>query len=81
MTEREGDLEDCINLAKKGLDWDIILHELKGQVKDSKKDVWITWIGERLDLLEDRGLAISIKKDIDKMTLAYYEALEKRIDF
>ncbi|MDP2939932.1 MAG: hypothetical protein Q8O13_07630, partial [Candidatus Omnitrophota bacterium] len=35
LTEREGDLEDCISLAKRGLDWEVILTELKDQIRTS----------------------------------------------
>jgi hypothetical protein len=29
ITVREGDLEDCITLAKRGINWDIILKEIQ----------------------------------------------------
>ena len=32
LTERPGDLEDCIALSRKGLDWNRILSELKHQM-------------------------------------------------
>lgn len=78
MTEREGDIEDCISLSKKGIDWGIIIDELKGQLQESKNDLWITWIGERLDILEKKGLVIPIKKDIDRMVVEYYNWLDKK---
>lgn len=49
ITVREGDLEDCITLVKRGINWDIILKEIQSQIKHSGEDIWITWIGERLD--------------------------------
>lgn len=80
MTEREGDLEDCINLATLGIDWKIILKELQNQIKQSKRDVWITWVGERLDLLEDKGLTIPIMDELNKLRYAYLDNLEKRLN-
>lgn len=79
MTEREGDLEDCQNLMTPGLNWKIILEELKNQISNSKQDVWITWVGERFDLLEDMGSEIDMMEDIDKLRNKYFEDLEKRL--
>lgn len=74
MTEREGDLTDCISIATtQDPDWNIILEELKNQIKQTKQDVWITWVGERLDILVERGLNIPIMKEIDKLREEYYE--------
>lgn len=73
MTEREGDLEDCISLAKTTLDWDYMLIQIKEQIKLSGQDIWITWIGERLDILIERGLNIPIINEIDKLRLEYYK--------
>jgi len=78
MTEREGDLEDCISLAQRGIKWDIILNELKNQIKQSSQDVWITWVGERLDLLEDKGLNIPIMKEINQLREKYFKEYEKK---
>jgi hypothetical protein len=77
MTERKGDLEDCITLAKRGINWDIILKEIQSQIKHSGEDVWITWIGERLDLLEDEGINIPIMKEINELRDNYFERIEK----
>jgi len=80
MTEREGDLEDCISLAQRGIKWNIILNELKNQIKQSSQDVWITWVGERLDLLEDKGLNIPIMKEINQLREKYFEKYEKKLN-
>jgi len=77
MTERTGDLEDCIELIKKGLNWNEIKNEMFNQIETNGEDVWITWIGERLDKLIDRGLTIPIMKDIDKMRENYFNKLEE----
>jgi hypothetical protein len=75
FTEREGDLDDCIALARRGLDWSIILHELQEQIKNSGKGVWITWVGERFDILEERGLSIPIMDELDKLRDDYFSSL------
>lgn len=77
MTEREGDTEDCISLAGENLRWTTIFSELKSQIEQSKQKVWITWAGERLDLLIERGLNIPIIKDVDILRNAYFEELER----
>ena len=77
ITERKGDLEDCIALAKRGINWDIVLKEVQSQIQHSGEDVWITWIGERLDILEDEGINIPIMKEINKLRDGYFEQLEK----
>ena len=78
MTEREGDLVDCISIATtQNIDWKVILGELKNQIKRSKQDVWITWVGERLDILEERKLDIPIMKEIDRLREDFFNNLEK----
>lgn len=77
FTERPGDIDDCVELAKKGLDWQAILAELKSQINQSGKDVWITWIGERLDLLEERRLTIPIMKAVDELRKDYFNKINK----
>ena len=79
MTERPGDLDDCIELVKKGLNWNIIKNELFDQIKNNGQDVWITWIGESFDKLLKKGLDIPIMNDIDKLIKKYYNKnLKKR---
>ena len=77
FTEREGDLKDCIALAEKGLDWDSIIGEIQAQIHHGGEDVWITWIGERLDILMEKGLNIPIMDKIDKLRDTYFEELER----
>ena len=78
MTTRKGDLEDCITLAKRGINWDIILNEIQSQIKHSGEDVWITWIGERVDLLEEEGINIPILKEINELRDNYFKQIEKK---
>lgn len=78
MTEREGDLTDCISIASTQTpDWKVILEELKSQIKESKQDVWVTWVGERIDLLAERGVDIPIMDDVNKLREEYFERYEK----
>ena len=78
MTTRKGDLEDCITLAKRGINWNIILSEIQSQIKHSGEDVWITWIGERVDLLKDEGVNIPILKEINELRDNYFKQIEKK---
>jgi hypothetical protein len=80
FTEREGDINDCIALSQLELKWSEILDEIKHQIKHSKKEIWITYIGERLDILEERGLEIPILKDINPLRDKYYEELDKELE-
>jgi hypothetical protein len=75
MTNREGDLEDCVALAKRKLDWDIILKEIKNQINLSGENIWITWINERLELLIEKGVVVPIIKETNKLTIAYYNKI------
>ena len=77
MTEREGDLEDCIALAQRELHWGTILSELKEQIEHLNNPVWITWVGERLDILKERGLNIPIMGEVNKLREKYFEDLIK----
>jgi predicted nucleotidyltransferase len=79
ITDRDGDIDDCQSIARTNPDWNIVLEEIIYQTKKSGKDVWITWFEERLNLLEDRGVDIPILKDIRKLSLDYYNELEKKL--
>ena len=80
ITDRDGDIDDCQSIARTNPDWDIVLEEIIYQTKKSGKDVWITWFEERLNLLEDRKIAIPILKNIRKLSLDYYNELEKKLE-
>ena len=78
MTDRDGDLTDCESIVSAAVDWDIIINELKSQIKKSKQDVWITWVGERLDILEDRGMVIPIMDELNTLRNKFFDDFEKR---
>ncbi|MFP4568252.1 MAG: hypothetical protein ACLFN8_04885 [Candidatus Woesearchaeota archaeon] len=69
-------MSDCISLAKRGLDWSVILDELLYQSKAKDKDVWITWVGERLDILVGRGLNILIMSEVDKIRDKFFKRFD-----
>ena len=78
MTEREGDITDCISIAAtQNLDWEVILNELQGQIKHTQQNVWITWVGERLDILVERGVDIPIMNEVDRLRDVYFDEKEK----
>lgn len=79
FTERSGDIDDCISLAKKKIDWKSMLTEIKNQIKTSGQKVWITYIGERLDILKEKGVVIPIMKDINTLREEYFKILEKNL--
>ncbi|MFT4250433.1 MAG: hypothetical protein ACMXYD_03665 [Candidatus Woesearchaeota archaeon] len=80
MTEREGDIQDCIRIAEEPMEWEVVLEELKNQIRTEEEQVWITWVGERLDILNERGVNIPILNEIHDLVNNYYDELEKRIN-
>jgi len=78
MTDRDGDLTDCESIVSAAVDWDIIINELKSQINKSKQDVWITWVGERLDILEDRGMVIPIMDELNILRNKFFDDFEKK---
>lgn len=80
FTQRDGDITDCLALARKQkpVNWQAILKEIKNQINISGNKVWITYIGERLDIIEEKGLEVPIMKEIDKLREEYLNNLEKK---
>ncbi|HIH54327.1 TPA: hypothetical protein HA371_00565 [Candidatus Woesearchaeota archaeon] len=72
ITEREGDMVDCSSLAKGGIDWKYLLKEIRFQCAHGQ-DIWITWIAERIDLLEEKGVDIPIINQLHKLVEEYYK--------
>ncbi len=79
FTEREGDIADCVSLTQSAIDWDEMLDEINKQMKISGNKVWITYIGERMDLLLERGIRIPIMGKVDKLREEYFAEAEKRL--
>lgn len=78
FTEREGDIADCISLTESEIDFDAMLDEINKQILNSGNKVWITYIGERMDLLVERGLNIPIMSQINKLRDNYFDEYEKK---
>ncbi len=79
MTDREGDIEDCIALSQRGLEWESIVSELRNQAKETGHEVWITWVAERLEILEEKGVPLPkpIMEKVYALVDEYYNYLEK----
>jgi hypothetical protein len=75
ITSRHGDKDDCIRLVKQGLRWDIILDELTKQIQEHGKEIWITYVHERLEELAEEGLTIPILKQTQALTEIYHEKI------
>jgi len=77
MTERSGDLDDCVRINVEHLvDWDIVLEEAQDQSKIGE-DVWITWITSRLEELENMGIRVPIMKEMSKLSDQFIEKWEQ----
>ena len=75
--DRENDIEDSIDLIKRGINWKIIYNELKNQYKicnNSKKSRDMVWYFiERIHDLEKRKITVSIKKEVNN----FYDSINK----
>ena len=80
FTQRLGDIEDCLSLAQKekALNWQAIFDEVQDQIRISGRKVWITYVAERLELLDERGLNIPILNKIEELCEDYFKDYEKR---
>ena len=78
ITEREGDVVDSVNLARRIEDWDVVFNEISSQIKEQEQDVWITYFVVRLEALEEKGIFVPIYKKSRKIAEEYYNLLEMR---
>jgi len=76
IARREADIEDCITLAKQSLDWGIIAKEINMQVEQGK-EIWITYLAEGLEKIEEKGINVPIMKEVMSAYEKYFESLEK----
>ena len=74
VARREADIEDCIALAKQSLDWNIIIKEINNQIKKGK-GIWITYLAEGLEKVEEKGIEVPIMKEVMKSYEDYMEKL------
>ena len=77
ITEREGDIEDSAKIVEQGVDWKIIKNELQSQIKKTGTHIWITYLNQRLDKLdEEYDLKSPIIKEIKKLSEIEYNKLD-----
>ncbi|MDR0334850.1 MAG: nucleotidyltransferase [Methanomassiliicoccaceae archaeon] len=77
MTERQGDLEDCLRINKMYLmDWNVVLNEAQKQSRIGE-EVWITWITVRLEDLEGAGAYVPIMREMRDLSDRYIEKWER----
>jgi len=78
ITKREGDIEDSSEIVKKGIDWKIIETEILDQIKRSGQSIWVTFVAQRLEILEERyGIQSPISKKVFELAEKYILELEK----
>lgn len=75
IARREADIEDCIALARKSPDWQIISQEIKNQIKNGK-DIWITYLAEGLEKIVEKGIDVPIMKEV----MDSYEKYMSKVD-
>lgn len=76
IARREADIEDCIALAKQSPDWNIIIKEINHQIKKGK-EIWITYLAEGLEKIEEKGVNVPIMDEIMSAYEKYFKSLEK----
>lgn len=76
IARRDADIEDCIALARKVLDWPVISNEIRNQIKKGK-DIWITYLAEGFEKIEQAGADIPIMKEVMKDYEEYMDKLDE----
>jgi hypothetical protein len=76
IARRDADIDDCIALAKKSLDWQIISREIKNQIKRGK-DIWITYLTEGFEKIEQAGANVPIMKEVMNDYREYMNEIEE----
>jgi hypothetical protein len=68
VSVRRGDLEDMRTLVEAGLDYDVIFDEIMNQKELQGRELWITFLNERLDrFTREYGVSIPIKGRLEKV--------------
>ncbi len=76
IARRDADSEDCLALTRKPLDWSIISKEIKDQIKNGK-DIWITYLAEGFEKIEEVGANVPIMKEVRKSYEDYFDSIDK----
>ena len=69
ITDRDGDIQDCISLIRSGdTEWKVVLEEILNQVNDGE-GVWITWVEDKMRRIhEESQIRIPILKELTKLS-------------
>lgn len=78
ITERPKDKEDCIHLARQGIDWDAFFGELTAQTSGKGDEIWITYICGRLQEIAASGITVPILPQVQALAENYYERFSQR---
>jgi len=78
VTEREGDVNDCISIIRKSddFDWECVLDEVQTQMKYGSP-VWISYVVERLCVLKEEGIFIPIFDEMLELERQYLKDWSK----
>ncbi len=72
ITDRLGDYNDCVKICISGIRWDEFLEEAVSQSR-GEKEIWITYVSERLTDIASEGFHIPILDSIQRMEEEYLE--------
>lgn len=72
ITDRQGDYDDCVKICISGIRWDDFLEETVSQ-SSGEKEVWITYVSERLTDVASEGYRIPILDSLQKMAEEYLD--------
>ena len=80
ITERPGDEGDTVEIITRGVDWNLILEEVRVQA-DAYEGEWITWLSERLHHLSERyDVSVPVLRELSKMSDRFMEAWADRME-
>lgn len=79
MTSREGDIQDCDRIMRRGIDYNMVYNEIVEQSKEEGKR-WFFWVYENLCRLENYNtIKIPVKNKVFALVKKYWK--EKPSDF
>ena len=81
VTEREGDIADCNSLIRSStnFDWSVFISEIRGQMAVGNP-VWITYVMERLDVMDFRSRRSDVYKLVRELEGNYLEEWADRYE-
>ena len=80
ITDRDGDVEDCIFLIRSGyVDWNVVLDEIKDQVSTGE-GIWITWMEEKMMRIHERSkIRIPILRELTGLSEYFIRRWEEEM--